>query len=99
MRKATSSKTVSRGRVIAHLVQVVGFTSGLQPFGPTYVFADYDTALLGRVDRDPNNVLVGVAAGADPDVVAARLEVVVALDATPPVPVGIRVEGFIGRSP
>ena len=56
-------------------VQIVGFTSGLQPFGPTYTFADYDTALrlLGRLDRDPNFVLVGVAPGADPADVVARL--------------------------
>jgi putative ABC transport system permease protein len=56
-------------------VQVVGFTSGLQPFGPTYAFADYDTALrlLGRTDRDPSFVLVGVAPGADPDAVVAAL--------------------------
>lgn len=56
-------------------VQVVGFTSGLQPFGPTYTFADYDTALrlLGRTDRDPSFVLVGVAPGADPDEVVAAL--------------------------
>lgn len=58
-----------------HRVQVVGFTSGLQPFGPTYAFADYDTALrlLGRLDRDPSFVLVGVAPGEDPDDVVARL--------------------------
>jgi putative ABC transport system permease protein len=57
-------------------VQVVGFTSGLQPFGPTYAFADYDTALrlLGRVDRDPNYVLVGVADGEDADAVVERLQ-------------------------
>jgi putative ABC transport system permease protein len=57
-------------------VQVVGLTSGLQPFGPTYAFADYDTALrlLLRPDRDPNFVLVGVAPGADPDEVVERLQ-------------------------
>lgn len=56
-------------------VQNVGFTSGLQPFGPTYAFADYDLALriLRRPDRSPNFVLVGVAEGADPDQVAAAL--------------------------
>lgn len=56
-------------------VQIVGFTSGLQPFGPTYTFADYDTALrlLGRLDRDPNFVLVGVDEGVDPAAVVARL--------------------------
>jgi putative ABC transport system permease protein len=58
-----------------HEVQVVGFTSGLQPFGPTYAFADYDTALrlTGRVDRDPNFVLIGLADGADVDAVVADL--------------------------
>lgn len=57
-------------------VQVVGFTSGLQPFGPTYAFADYDTALrlLGRTDRDPSFVLVGVAPDADRDAVIASLQ-------------------------
>jgi putative ABC transport system permease protein len=57
-------------------VQVVGFTSGLQPFGPTYAFADFDTALrlFGRVNRDPNFVLVGVEPGVDPQVVVASLQ-------------------------
>jgi putative ABC transport system permease protein len=56
-------------------VQVVGFTSGLQPFGPTYAFADYDTALrlLNRQDRDPSFVLVGVQPGADRAAVMAEL--------------------------
>lgn len=79
--------TIDRGRngginlgsereINGHRVQVVGFTSGLQPFGPTYAFADYDTALriLSRPNRDPNFVLVGVADGADREVVIAALQ-------------------------
>jgi putative ABC transport system permease protein len=57
-------------------VQVVGFTSGLQPFGPTYAFVDYDTALrlMRRPNRDPNYVLVGVSPGTDPAEVVERLQ-------------------------
>lgn len=57
-------------------VQVVGFTSGLQPFGPTFAFADYDQALrlFGRADRAPHFVLVGVEPGADVPALVARLQ-------------------------
>lgn len=56
-------------------VQAVGFTSGLQPFGPTYAFADYDLALrlLRRANRAPNFVILGVEEGEDPEAVAAAL--------------------------
>lgn len=57
-------------------VQVTGFTSGLQPFGPTYAFADYDTALRlsGRASRDPSFVLVDAADGEDLTALVARLQ-------------------------
>jgi putative ABC transport system permease protein len=57
-------------------VQVTGFTSGLQPFGPTYAFADYDTALRlsGRTARDPSFVLIDAADGEDLDALVARLQ-------------------------
>jgi putative ABC transport system permease protein len=59
-----------------HRVQVTGFTSGLQPFGPTYAFGDYDTILqlIGRTTRDPSFVLVGAAPGISPDELVERLQ-------------------------
>ncbi len=50
-----------------HRVQVVGFTSGLIPFGPSYAFASFDTAreILRRANHDVNYVMVGLAPGAD----------------------------------
>ena len=57
-------------------VQVVGFTAGLQPFGPTFAFTDFDQALrlFNRTDRDPHFVLVGLAPGADAAAVVAALQ-------------------------
>lgn len=57
-------------------VQVAGFTSGLQPFGPTFAFTDFEHALrlFRRTDRDPHFVLVGVAPGEDVDALVARLQ-------------------------
>ena len=55
---------------------VVGFTSGLQPFGPTYAFTDYEQALrwFGRTDRDPHFVIVGLEPNADVAAVVAGLQ-------------------------
>lgn len=57
-------------------VQVTGFTSGLQPFGPTFAFTDFEHALrlFNRVDRRPHFVLVGVEEGSDPAQVVERLQ-------------------------
>lgn len=57
-------------------VQVVGFTSGLQPFGPTFAFTDFEHALrlFRRADRDPHFVLVGVAPGTDVAALVATLQ-------------------------
>jgi putative ABC transport system permease protein len=59
-----------------HRVQVVGFTSGLLPFGPGYAFADIDLArdVGGRTDRDPSFILIGAAEGQRPEELAARLQ-------------------------
>lgn len=48
-------------------VQVGGFTWGLAPFGPSYAFAEYDTAReMLHTPRDQESfVLVGLAPGAD----------------------------------
>jgi putative ABC transport system permease protein len=61
---------VNRRRVVAG-----GFTWGLQPFGPSYAFAEYELAReLLRVPRDRTSfVLVGVQPGVSPDVVKERL--------------------------
>lgn len=58
-----------------HRVQVVGFTSGLLPFGPGYAFADIDLARVigGRTDRDPSFILVGAEDGVAPDALASSL--------------------------
>lgn len=58
-----------------HKVRVVGFTWGLQPFGPPFSFADIDTVRdLGAVPSDQLSfVLVKLAPGADRDAVAAEL--------------------------
>ncbi len=49
------------------MMTVGGFTWGLLPFGPSYAFADYDTAReLTRTESDQTSfVLVGIKAGAD----------------------------------
>lgn len=62
--------------IMGHQMQVVGFTSGLQPFGPTFAFTDFDQALrlFSRTDRDPHFVLVGVEPSADTAVVVAALQ-------------------------
>ena len=62
--------------VRGHRVQVVGFTSGLVPFGPAYAFSSYDTVreILGTPNDETNYVLVGLAAGADLDDVVRRLQ-------------------------
>jgi putative ABC transport system permease protein len=59
-----------------HRVQVTGFTSGLQPFGPTYAFADYDTALrlVNRTSREPTFVLVKAEPGQDLDALVDTLQ-------------------------
>lgn len=53
--------------VNGHRVRAVGFTWGLQPFGPPYAFAEFDAArAMLRVDSDQTHfVLAGVAPGAD----------------------------------
>lgn len=58
-----------------HKVRVVGFTWGLQPFGPPFSFADIDTVRdLGDVPADQLSfVLVKVAPGADRAAVAREL--------------------------
>ncbi|MBK9030574.1 MAG: FtsX-like permease family protein [Myxococcales bacterium] len=58
-----------------HKVRAVGFTWGLQPFGPPFSFADIDLVRdLGDVPSDRLSfVLVTVAPGADPAAVAADL--------------------------
>lgn len=65
-----SVREVSGRRVV-----VGGFTWGLLPFGPSYAFADYDTArLLAHVDaRRAHFVLATVEPGRNADVVAAEL--------------------------
>jgi putative ABC transport system permease protein len=49
------------------MMTVGGFTWGLLPFGPSYAFADYDTAReLTRTESDQTSfVLVGIKKGAD----------------------------------
>lgn len=61
--------------VAGHRVVVGGFTWGLLPFGPSYAFADFDTArLLTHTDaRSSHFVLANVEPGRNPDVVAAEL--------------------------
>ena len=58
-----------------HKVRVVGFTWGLQPFGPPFSFADIDTVRdLGAVPADQLSfVLIKLAPGADRAAVAADL--------------------------
>ncbi|MBL8621431.1 MAG: FtsX-like permease family protein [Myxococcales bacterium] len=58
-----------------HKVRVVGFTWGLQPFGPPFAFADIDTVRdLGAVPADQLSfVLIKLAPGADRAAVAADL--------------------------
>ncbi len=62
--------------VSGHRVVVGGFSWGLEPFGPTFAFADYDTArLLARVDnRHTHFVLCTVNPGEDPERMAAELQ-------------------------
>lgn len=56
-------------------VTIGGFTWGLEPFGPSYAFAEYDLAreLTGTPRDRMNFVLVGVTPGRDPKTVAAGL--------------------------
>ena len=58
-----------------HRVQVVGFTSGLLPFGPTFAFASFDTAreILGRPDHEISYVMVGLDPDADREKTLAEL--------------------------
>lgn len=62
--------------VNGHRVVAVGFTTGLIPFGPPYAFSNYDTAR--EILRIPNDevsyVMLGLAPGADVDVVVRRLQ-------------------------
>lgn len=62
--------------VSGHRVVVGGFTWGLEPFGPTFAFADYDTArLLTRMDsRHTHFVLCKVERGQDPERLAAEMQ-------------------------
>ncbi len=57
-------------------VTVGGFTWGLEPFGPSYAFADYETAreLLHTASDQCSYVLVGVESGQDPSAVKAALQ-------------------------
>jgi putative ABC transport system permease protein len=61
--------------VSGHRVEVVGFTWGLVPFGPSFAFAEFDLAreLLHAASDQETFVLIGVAPGAD--VEAVRREV------------------------
>jgi putative ABC transport system permease protein len=65
-----SVREVGGKRVVA-----AGLTWGLLPFGPSYAFGEY--ALIQQILRVPNDQisfgLVGVAAGRDPEQVAAAL--------------------------
>jgi putative ABC transport system permease protein len=58
-----------------HRVQVVGFTVGLIPFGPSYSFASFDTAReLGHVpNHEESYVLIGLEKGASADLVVRTL--------------------------
>lgn len=62
--------------VNGHRVQVVGFTSGLVPFGPALSFASFSTAR--EILKIPNDVvsyvMLGLAPGEDVDVVVRRLQ-------------------------
>jgi putative ABC transport system permease protein len=62
--------------VNGHRVQVVGFTSGLVPFGPAYAFSSFDTAreILSIPSDETNYVMVGIVPGADVDDVVRRLQ-------------------------
>ena len=53
--------------VNGHRVRAVGFTWGLQPFGPPYAFAEFDTArsLLNIASDQTHFGLVGLLPGAD----------------------------------
>jgi putative ABC transport system permease protein len=57
-------------------VVVGGFTWGLEPFGPPYAFASYETArdVLRTPDDQTSYVLVGVEPGADLAAVQAELQ-------------------------
>jgi putative ABC transport system permease protein len=59
-----------------HRVHVVGFTSGLIPFGPAFGFASFKTAreILGTPSDEVNYVMVGLARGAQVDDVVRRLQ-------------------------
>jgi putative ABC transport system permease protein len=62
--------------VNGHQVQAGGFTWGLSPFGPSYAFAEYDTAReVLRTPRDQESfVLVGLAPGVDARAVQKDLQ-------------------------
>ncbi len=62
--------------VSGHRVQAVGFTVGLEPFGPSYAFTSFDTAReITKVDNHLESfVLVGVKPGQSPKAVADRLQ-------------------------
>ena len=59
-----------------HRVVVGGFTWGLLPFGPSYAFADFDTArlLMNTPNDEASFVLIGVAKGADRAAVARAVQ-------------------------
>ncbi len=76
-RKRHSGTNVGSIReVLGQQMQVVGFTSGLQPFGPTFAFTDFEQALrlFNRTDRNPHFVLVGLEPDADVAAVVAALQ-------------------------
>jgi putative ABC transport system permease protein len=58
-----------------HDVEVVGFTWGLVPFGPSFAFTEYDTAreILHTPADEESFVLVSVAAGHDVEAVKRDL--------------------------
>lgn len=62
--------------VNGHRAEVVGFTTGLVPFGPPYAFASFDTAreMLGRPNHEVNYIMLGLDPAADPERVLRDLK-------------------------
>lgn len=67
-RKLAGMNLGSVREVNGHRLRAVGFTWGLQPFGPPFAFAEFDTVrTLLRIASDQTHfALVGVAPGVDP---------------------------------
>lgn len=59
-----------------HRIQVVGFTSGLVPFGPPYAFASFETAreVLKRPNHEVSYVMIGLEKDANTKQVVADLQ-------------------------